>query len=210
MALLTVFIAIAVLLGLIIGLRLNAFISLIITSVFVGLMNGMDGAKVIKSVQSGIGSTLGSITIVIGLGIMLGKLLSESGAAQQLVKTLLSFFGAQRAKYALALTGFMVGLAMFYNAGFVILLPLIFTMAAETSLPLIYLAIPMASSLSITHGYLPPHPGPTAIAAMFKANMGLTLLYGIVVAIPALVVSGLVFPEFFKNKIVTPPTNIFK
>jgi gluconate transporter len=210
MGLIIVLIGIGLLLGLIIGLRLNAFISLIITAIFVGLANGMEGLKVLKSIQTGIGSTLSSIVLIIGFGIMLGKLLAESGASQQLVKTLLGVFGPKRAKYAIAVTGFMIGIALFYNTGFVILLPIIFTMAAETGLPLIYLALPMAASLSITHGYLPPHPGPTAIAGMFKANLGLTLIYGFIVAIPALIGAGIIFPEFFKNKEVSVASGIFK
>ncbi len=205
MTFLLVFASVLFLLAMIVGLRLNAFIALIITAFSVGLCKGMPGLAVAKSVQTGIGSTLSALVLVLGFGIMLGKILTESGAARQLTRTLLRIFGPARAKYALALTAFIVGLAMFYNAGFVILLPLVLTMAADTGLPLIYLATAMASALSITHGFLPPHPGPTAIAIMFKANMGLTLLYGIVVSIPALIVAGIIFPETLRNMPATLP-----
>jgi Gnt-I system high-affinity gluconate transporter len=204
-----VLIGFVVLLGLIIGLRLNAFIALFITAITVGFASGMEGVKVMQSVHNGIGNTLGTLIPILGFGIMLGKLLTESGAAQRLSETLLSIFGAKRAKYALSLTGFVVGLAMFYNAGFVVLLPLVFAMATETGLPLIYLALSIAAPLSVTHGYLPPHPAPTAIAALFKANVGLTLLYGIVISIPVIIAAGWVFPEFFKKMKTSNATSLF-
>jgi Gnt-I system high-affinity gluconate transporter len=197
--------AIALLLTLILVLKIEAFIALFITAVFTGLISGMDGAQVIKSVQTGIGGTLGPLVAVLGFGIMLGRLLTESGAAQRLTTTLLGWFGIQRAKWVLAITGFITGLAMFYNAGFVVLLPLVFSMSAQTGLPLVYLAVAMAASLSVTHGFLPPHPGPTAITALLKANVGLTLLYGVVLAIPAVLVAGIIFPEWLKKWPSRPP-----
>jgi gluconate transporter len=188
--------------------RLNAFVSLTITAFAVGLAKGMDLNALIKSIQSGIGSTLGSLILVLGFGVMLGSILSETGAAQQISDSLIRIFGAKRAKLALVVTGFSVGLAMFYNAGFVILIPLAFLMAARTGLPLVYLGVAMASSLSVTHGFLPPHPGPTAIVGIFKADMGKTLLLGICAAIPAIICSGLIFPEFVKKIIGNPPPNL--
>jgi len=209
MGLFSVILSVALLLVLILVLKLNAFISLIITALFTGFTNGMEGIQVIKSVQIGIGSTMGPLVLVLGFGIMLGKLLTESGAAQQLTRTMLSAFGAKRAKVVLALTGFIVGLAMFYNAGFVVLLPLVFTMATQTGLPVVYLAIAMASSLSVTHGFLPPHPGPTAIASLLKANVGITLFYGVIIAIPTIIVAGLIFPEWLKKWPSKPLFGIF-
>jgi len=209
MGLFSVILSVALLLVLILVLKLNAFISLIITALFTGFTNGMEGIQVIKSVQIGIGSTMGPLVLVLGFGIMLGKLLTESGAAQQLTRTMLSAFGAKRAKVVLALTGFIVGLAMFYNAGFVVLLPLVFTMATQTGLPVVYLAIAMASSLSVTHGFLPPHPGPTAIASLLKANVGITLFYGVIIAIPTIIVAGLIFPEWLKKWPSKPLSGIF-
>lgn len=200
--------AILLLLVLIAILRLSAFVALTIVAFATGLAKGMPFDAVVKSVQAGIGSTLGSLALVIGFGVMLGSLLAETGAAQRISDSLIQFFGAKRAKLALALTGFAVGLAMFYNAGFVILIPLAFSLAARTGLPLTYLGIAMASGLSVTHGFLPPHPGPTAIAALFKADMGKTLLLGIPAAIPAIVVAGLVLPEFLKKIQAAPPPGL--
>ena len=141
--------SIAFLLLLIAVVRLNAFVALTITALLVGLMRGMPFAKLIKSVQDGIGSTLGGLILIIGFGVMLGSLLAESGAAQQISSSLIRLFGAKRAKWAMVITGFAVGLAMFYNAGFVILIPLAFSVAAATGLPLVYLGIAMASGLSV-------------------------------------------------------------
>ena len=200
--------SIAFLLFLIAVIRLNAFVALIITAFLVGISKNMPLGKVIESVQKGIGSTLGSLVLIIGFGVMLGSLLAESGAAQQISSSLIRIFGAKRAKWALVITSFTVGLAMFYNAGFVILIPLVFSVAAATGLPLVYLGLAMASGLSVTHGFLPPHPGPTAIAVLFKADIGKTLIYGIAVAIPAIIISGVIFPEFVKKIAANPPEGL--
>ncbi len=200
--------SIAFLLLLIAVVRLNAFVALTITAIFVGLLKGMPFAKLVKSVQDGIGATMGGLVLIIGFGVMLGSLLAESGAAQQISSSLIRIFGAKNAKWALVITGFTVGLAMFYNAGFVILIPLCFSVAASTGLPLVYLGIAMASGLSVTHGYLPPHPGPTNIAILFKADMGKTLIYGIPIAMVAIVISGVIFPEFLKKIVANPPKGL--
>jgi gluconate transporter len=208
MSILILVAAIGFLLFLIAVTKLNAFVSLTITAFSVGLAKGMDLSVLIKSIQSGIGSTLGGLILVLGFGVMLGSILAETGAAQQISDSLIRIFGVKRAKLALVVTGFSVGLAMFYNAGFVILIPLAFLMAARTGLPLVYLGVAMASSLSVTHGFLPPHPGPTAIVGIFKADMGKTLLLGICAAIPAIICSGIIFPEFVKKIMGNPPPGL--
>ncbi len=200
--------SIAFLLLLITVVRLNAFVALTITAFLVGVLKGMPLGKIVESVQKGIGSTMGSLVLIIGFGVMLGSILAESGAAQQISNSLIRIFGAKRAKWALAITSFTVGLAMFYNAGFVILIPLVFSVAAATGLPLVYLGLAMASGLSVTHGFLPPHPGPTAIAILFKADIGKTLVYGIAIAIPAIWLSGIIFPEFVKKIVANPPEGL--
>lgn len=200
--------SIAFLLLLIAVVRLNAFVALTITAFLVGVLKGMPFEKIVESVQKGIGSTLGGLVLIIGFGVMLGSLLAESGAAQQISSSLIRIFGAHRAKWALAITSFTVGLAMFYNAGFVILIPLVFSVAAATGLPLVYLGLAMASGLSVTHGFLPPHPGPTAIAILFKADLGKTLVYGIPIAVFAIVISGIIFPEFVKKIVANPPKGL--
>ena len=189
---------------LIVAIRLNAFISFIIVCVFVGLLQGMNLINIITSIQSGIGNTLGFLVMILGLGAMLGKLVADSGAAQRITSQLVARFGVKYIQWAVVLAGFIVGIPMFYSVGFVILIPLIFTVAASTRLPLIYVGLPMLTSLSVTHGFLPPHPAPTAIAGMFQANIGKTLLYGILIAIPAIIIAGPLFARTIKNIEATP------
>ncbi|MFC4095405.1 gluconate:H+ symporter [Euzebyella saccharophila] len=184
--------------------RLNAFIAFIIVSLLVGVAEGMDFITVSESIQKGIGSTLGYLILILGLGAMLGKLVADSGAAQRITTQLVNKFGKKNIQWAVVLTGFIVGIPMFYTVGFVILIPLVFTVAAATGLPLIYVGLPMLASLSVTHGYLPPHPAPTGIAIMFNADIGKTLLYGIIVAIPAIIVAGPLFSRTIKNVEATP------
>lgn len=210
MSLLILIASIVLLLILISGAKLNAFIALIITAFFVGILKAMPFVTLLESIQLGIGNTLGSLVLIIAFGVILGNLLSESGAAQRISSVMIRTFGMQHIKWAMVLTGFSVGISMFYNAGFIILIPMVFAVAKSTKQPIIYLGIAMASALSITHGFLPPHPGPTAIAVIFKANIGKTLLYGIVVAVPALIVSGIVFPELIKKIQAFPPKGLFE
>ena len=133
---------------------------------------------------------MGFLVLILGLGSMLGKLVSESGAAQRITTKLVNAFGLKHIQLALMLTGFIVGVSLFYDVGFFIMIPLVFTVAASTGLPLLYVGLPMLAALSVTHGYLPPHPAPTAIVGIFNADLGKTLVYGIIVAIPAIFVSG--------------------
>ena len=184
--------------------KLNAFIAFIIVSLLVGVAEGMDFETVTKSIQSGIGNTLGYLILILGLGAMLGKLVADSGAAQRITTQMIEKFGKKYIQWAVVLTGFIVGIPMFYTVGFVILIPLVFTVAAATRLPLIYVGLPMLASLSVTHGYLPPHPAPTGIAIIFNADIGKTLLYGILVAIPAIIVAGPLLARSIKNVEATP------
>jgi len=184
--------------------KLNAFISFVIVCLLVGILQGMGLESVIQSIQTGIGSTLGYLVLILGFGAMLGKLVADSGAAQRITSKLVAQFGLKYIQWALVLAGFIVGIPMFYTVGFVILIPLVFTVAASTGLPLIYVGLPMLASLSVTHGFLPPHPAPTAIAAIFKADIGKTLFYGIIVAIPAIVVAGPLFSRTIKKIKATP------
>ncbi len=197
-------IGILILLLLTIKFKLNAFISFIIVSLFVGITLGMELEGVVKSIQNGIGNTLGFLILILGLGAMLGKLIAESGAAQRITSKLVARFGIKNIQWAVVLTGFIVGIPMFYSVGFVMMIPLVFTIAVSTKLPLLYVGLPMLASLSVTHGYLPPHPAPTAIASMFDANIGKTLIYGIIVAIPAIILAGPIFSRTLKNIEATP------
>jgi Gnt-I system high-affinity gluconate transporter len=199
MPLFIVILGIAVLLLLIIVFRINAFIAFTVVSIFVGLAGGMHLGEVIVSLQQGIGETLGFLVLILGFGSMLGKLVADSGAAQRIATKLISLFGTRYIQWAVVLAGFIVGIPMFFSVGFVILIPLIFTIAAATGVPLIFVGIPMVAALSVTHGLLPPHPAPTAIAIMFDADVGKTLIYGILISIPVIIISGPVFARTLKR-----------
>lgn len=175
---------------LILVVRLNAFIAFILVGLAIGVGQGMELNTIVQSIEKGIGNTLGFLVMILGLGAMLGKLVAESGAAQKITNGLIQLFGVQNTRSAVMLTGFIVGVTMFYSVGFVILVPLVFTVAAATGIPLISIALPMLAALSVTHGFLPPHPAPSALAVMFKADIGKTLIYGVLVAIPAILISG--------------------
>ena len=190
MPLIIIAIGVALLLILMLPLRLNGFIALILVALSVGVLEGMPVMEVVKSIKNGVGGTLGSLALIMGFGAMLGKLLADCGGAQRIATTLIATFGDKKIQWAVTLTGFIVGFALFYEVGFVLLLPLVLTIAATLRISPLYIGIPMAAALSVTHGFLPPHPGPTAIAEIFKADMGRTLLYGTIIGIPTVILAG--------------------
>jgi gluconate transporter len=142
---------------------------------------------------------LSGLALILCLGAILGKILEASGAAEKITITLINGFGLKKIQWAVMLTGFLIGIPLYYNAGFVILVPLVFMLVKKTGLPLLYVAIPMAAALSTTHCFLPPHPGPVVLVNAFGANMGKVLVYGIIIAIPAVIVAGPLLGRFLKN-----------
>ena len=210
MPLLIILLSVCILLALSLK-KINPFISLITVSVFAGLALGMNGEALVKSVEKGVGDTLGSLALILCLGAMLGKMLEMSGAIQQVSKTLIAKGGAKNIQWIVMLTGIIVGIPLFYGAGFVILVPLVFSIATALDVSILYVAVPMAASLSAMHGFLPPHPGPVALASIYNASLSKTLLYGFVIAIPAVIIAGPVFSRFVKNiKPVSITKNIIK
>ena len=179
--------------------KVSPFLSLLIVAIIAGALLGMQPAEILKSVENGVGSTLGGLALIICLGAILGKILEEGGAAEKISSTLINKFGKSNIQWAVMLTGFLVGIPLYYNAGFVILVPLVFSIARKTGLPLLYIAIPMAAALSTTHCFLPPHPGPVVLVNAFKADMGKTLIYGLMIAIPVVILAGPVLGRFLKG-----------
>ena len=184
--------------------ELDTFLSFVLVSLVVGLAEGMQPSILVKAVETGIGSTMGSLVMILGFGAMLGKLVAESGAAQRISSRLISLFGVKNIQWAMVMTGFIVGVPMFYSVAFVVVVPLIFTVAASTGLPLLYVGIPMIAALSVTHGFLPPHPSPSAISVMFHADIGKVLLYGLIIAVPAIVLAGPFFARTLKRIPASP------
>jgi gluconate transporter len=201
---------IAILLFLILGLRINAFIALMLVSLGVAMSVGMSPAESVEAIQKGVGSTLGSLALILGLGSILGGLIAESGAAEVISQRLIRDFGMKNVPWAMVITGFVVGVPMFYSVAFLVVIPIIFSVVQETKLPLLYVGIPMISALSVTHGFLPPHPAPTTIVEFYKADIQLTLLYGTVLAIPTVILAGVVFGRTFRNFPTKIPLELFK
>lgn len=208
MSLLIILASIVVLVLLITRFKFNTFLAFLLVSILAGLLLGMPIAKLTGSIQKGIGDLLGSLVIVIVAGAMLGKLVAESGAAQQITAGLMKLFGTSKIQWALMITGFIIGIPLFYNVGFVLVIPLIFSAAYRFNLPVVYIGVPMLASLSVTHGFLPPHPSPTALVGQFEADMGLTLVYGIIIAIPTVILAGPIFARTLK-KIDAKPLQTF-
>jgi gluconate transporter len=210
MSLLVVLFAIILLLILIVK-KLNPMIALLIASIVTGLLLGMPATKVVTSITNGVGGTLGGVILILALGAMMGKLIEDTGVSQRIVIVLLKSFGLKNIQWAVLLTGFLVGIPLFYNAGFVVLIPLVFALASATNLPKLYIGIPMAAALSVTHCFLPPHPGPVALATIFNADIGKTLLYGLVIIIPIAIIAGIIFPRLIikltGNQITNPTLN---
>ncbi|MED4409316.1 GntP family permease [Bacillus licheniformis] len=199
MPLLIVAIGIVALLLLIMGLKLNTFVSLIIVSFGVALALGMPFDDIVKTIEQGLGGTLGHIALIFGLGAMLGKLIADSGGAQRIAKTLVNKFGEKNIQWAVVIASFIIGVALFFEVGLVLLIPIVFAISRELKISILYLGIPMTAALSVTHGFLPPHPGPTAIAGELGANIGEVLLYGIIVAIPTVLLAGPLFTKLAKK-----------
>jgi len=189
--------------------KVNPFLAFLIVSITAGLFLGIPMDKITGAVQKGLGDTLGTITIIICLGAMTGKLVATSGAAQKIAEVLVKLFGVKYIQWALVVVGFIVGIPLFYNTGFVLMVPLIFSVVYKYKLPAVYIGLPMLAALSVTHGFLPPHPSPTALVGMFHANMGTTLSYGLILAIPAIILAGPVFAKTLK-KIPSTPMETFR
>jgi Gnt-I system high-affinity gluconate transporter len=199
MTFLIIFLCIAGLVLMITWGKINPFLAFLVVSIAAGLLLGIPFDKVITSVQKGIGDMLGSLVIIIALGAMLGKLVADSGAAQKIATVMMKAFGTKYIQWALVGTGFIIGIPLFYGVGFVLLVPLIFSVAYQYKLPAVYIGLPMLAALSVTFGFLPPHPSPTALVMQFHANIGLTLIYGLIIAIPAIILAGPVFSKTLKN-----------
>jgi Gnt-I system high-affinity gluconate transporter len=204
MTLLIIVASLIVLVALITWGKVNAFLAFLVVCFIGGLFLGLTIKYITKSVYKGIGDTLGSLVVIIVLGAMLGKLVAESGAAQKIATVMMKSFGDKYIQWALMLTGFIIGIPLFYQVGFVLIIPMIFSIIYKYKLPPMYIALPMLAPMSVAHGFLPPHPSPAALVSLFHANMGITLLYGIIIAIPVMIVAGPVFGSTLKGIKSTP------
>lgn len=194
------------LLFLVIRTKLHAFVSLLLVSLIVGVAAGMPLGDVIASIQNGMGGTLGFVAVVVGLGAMFGKMLEVSGGAERLAQTLVSKFGEDKAQWALGITGFIVAVPVFFDVGFIILVPIVYGLAKKTGRSLLYYGIPLLAGLAVTHSFIPPTPGPIAVANLIGADLGWVILFGVLAGIPAMLLAGPVFGKYIAKKIhVTIP-----
>jgi len=188
--------------------KVNTLLAFLISSILGAVLLGIPVDNIPLTIEKGLGNMLGSLAIIVVLGAMFGKLVSESGAAQKIATVLMRLSGKKYISWALMLTGFLVGIPLFYNVGFVLLVPLVFSVAHQYKLPAVYIGISLLAALSVTHGYLPPHPSPSALVPMLGANMGKTLMYGLIVAIPSMIIAGPLFAKTLR-KIPSHPLETF-
>jgi len=185
--------AIVLLLALILAAKMHAFLALLIASMALGLGSGMAPAMVLKSIQAGFGEALGFIAVVVALGAMIGRYVEHSGGGAALASWLLAKFGREHAVWAVLVAAFLIGLPIFFEVAFIILVPLVWSLARESKRSLLYYGLPMSAALTVTHALVPPHPAPAGAALLLGADLGRTILYGIAVAIPMAVVGGIFY-----------------
>ncbi|MBD8499347.1 GntP family permease [Paenibacillus arenosi] len=203
------FVSIAFLIVFIAKYKWNPFVTLLLAALMLGLLSGMNPLDVVKSVIGGMGGTLGKIAIVIGLGTMLGKMMAESGGAERIATTLVDKFGAKRVHWSMMFVGFIVGIPVFFEVGLILLIPIVFTVARKTNMSLLQIGIPILAGLSIVHGLVPPHPAPMIAIDAFNADLGMTILYSLIVGLPAAIVAGPIFGKYIGKRIqVQPPANL--
>jgi len=196
--------AIALLLFLILAVRLHAFLALLISSMALGLAVGMEPLKVIKSIQTGFGEALGFIAVVVALGAMIGRFLEHSGGGRVLADWLLTKFGKENAVWAVLTAAFLVGLPIFFEVGFIILVPLAWNLAKESKKSLLFYGLPMTAALTVTHAMVPPHPAPSAAASLLGADLGKTILYGALLSIPMAISGGIIYGRWIAGKLFIP------
>jgi len=187
--------------------KLNPFIVLFLTSLALAIVAGMPFAAIVKSFEIGLGNTLGHIAIVVGLGTMLGKMMAESGGANRIAYTLIDLFGEKRVHWAMALIGFVIGLPVFFEVGFVLLIPIAFSVARRTQTSLVYVGLPMVAGLSVVHGLMPPHPAAMLAVTIFNADVGRTIFYALLIGIPTAAIAGPLYAKFIAPRIVLDAEN---
>ena len=200
----------ALLLVLILVVKLHAFVALLISAMAMGLASGMPPDKVLKSIQTGFGDALGFIAVVVGLGAMIGRFLEYSGGGRALADWLLKKFGIEHAAWAILIAAFLVGLPIFFEVGFIILVPLVWNLARETKRSLLFYGLPMAAALTMTHSLVPPHPAPAAATQLLGGDLGSTILYGAAISLPMALAGGMAYGTWIARRMYIPVPEIAK
>jgi len=198
--------AVALLLFMVLKLKISAFIALLITAIYVGILAGMPLKQVTQSIQDGMAGTLGFVATVVGLGAIFGQMLESSGGAESLAHYLVKKFGKDRASWAMVVTGFIIAIPVFFDVGFIILVPIIYALSRDTKKSLLYYGIPLLAGLAATHSFIPPTPGPVAVADIVNVQLGWVILFGLIVGFPTAIIAGPVWGKYISKKIhLTPP-----
>ncbi len=197
--------AVALLLFMVLQLKISAFISLLITAIYVGIAAGMPLQGVIGAIQEGMAGTLGFVATVVGLGAIFGQMLESSGGAESLAHYLVKKFGKDNASWAMVVTGFIVAIPVFLDVGFIILVPIVYALSRDTKRSLLYYAIPLLAGLAVTHSFIPPTPGPVAVADIINAQLGWVILMGIILGFPTAVIAGPIWGKYISKKIYLEP-----
>lgn len=200
-------IAIIALIFMIARFKLNPFLALVIVSIAMGVAAGMPLGNIVTSFQTGVGGVLGFIAVVVALGTMLGKLLAESGGAERIAMTLINRFGEKHVHWAIMFVAFIVGMPVFFQVGFVLLIPLVFAIAKKTKTSLVLVGVPLVAGLSIVHGIVPPHPAAMLAVTAFHADVGLTIIYSIIVGLPAAILAGPMYGKWISKRVILPEHN---
>ncbi|MHA6883255.1 GntT/GntP/DsdX family permease [Ralstonia pseudosolanacearum] len=187
--------------------KLNPFVTLIVVSLVLGVAVGMPMGNIVKAFETGVGNTLGHIALVVGLGTMLGKMMAESGGAERIARTLIQAFGEKNAHWAMMVVAFIIGLPVFFEVGFVLLIPIAFNVAKRTGTPILMVGLPMVAGLSVVHGLIPPHPAALLAVTAYQADIGKTILYALIVGLPTAILAGPLFAMLISRHVKPDPDN---
>jgi GntP family gluconate:H+ symporter len=200
-------VSIVALVVLIARFKLNPFVTLVVVSLALGAAVGMPMAGIVKSFETGVGNTLGHIALVVALGTMLGKMMAESGGAERIAHTVIAAFGERRVHWAMAVIAFLVGIPVFFEVGFVLLVPIAFTVAKRTGTNMVFVGIPMVAGLSVVHGLVPPHPAALVAVTAYDADIGRTIAYALLVGLPTAAIAGPLFGKLVSRYVIPAPGN---
>ena len=192
---------VGVLLFLILVWKINAFVSLLVGSIVVGLVGGLNPTEVMDNVVKGMGDTLGFVATVVGLGSIIGAILESTGSTEGLARSMLNSFGQSRSRTALSISGFLIAIPVFFDVAFIILVPMVYALRKKSGKTLLYFALPLLASLAVTHAFIPPTPGPIAVADILGADLGWIILFGLIVGIPVTIIGGIIFGGYISNRI---------
>jgi Gnt-I system low-affinity gluconate transporter len=208
---LVTFLSIGLLLYLVLRVKLHPFLSLLITAMFLGVTSGMPLSKVNTAIQNGLGGTLGFVATVVGIGGIFGQILEASGGTEAIARNLIRRFGKDKAHWSLVMAGFLIAIPVYFDVGFIILVPVVYALAKDTKRSTLFYAIPLLAGLAVTHTFVPPTPGPVAVADMLGADLGWVILIGSLIGLPVAILAGPVFGSYISKKIdVAPPKHMME